>query len=175
MRNIYSVTIPWLAYTSCCGSQEGLEVGNRGYDKEMILDKGNQSVSWAKRRRSQISTPSTGDSMCKGRAAFVELQVIWCGWSKACKQGSGDLSQEKEARTRLFWASFTVLHFPSKEQLSDTTKGHLKERPRILTCTVNNFESRLLRPARVRPRGWYNAADVIFARPLDGEQYFCSD
>lgn len=142
----------------------------RGDDKEIFLDKGSlclsvtgESVSRAKRGRSQISTPSTGNSMCKGRAAFVELQVIWCGCSKVCKQGSGDLSQEKEARTRLFRASFAVLHLPSKEHLSGTATGHLRERPRTLTFTVHNFESRLLRPGRAGPRGWRSAAGVIFA------------
>lgn len=122
-----------------------------------------ESVSREKRGRLQVSIPCTGNSMCKGKATFVELQVTWCGESKGCKQGSGELALEKEARTRLFWAPFTMLHFPSKEHLSDTARLHLRKRPRILTFTINNLESRLLRAWRVRPIGWSNAAGGIFA------------
>lgn len=64
--------------------------------------------------------------------------------------GSGEISQEKEARTRLFGASFTVLRCPSKERFSGTARVHLRKRPRILAFTISNLESRLLGPGRVR-------------------------
>ena len=86
----------------------------------------------------------------KSPTALVQLLVIWCGWSKGCKQGSGEISQEKEAGARLFGAWFTVLRFPSKEHFFDTARVHLRKRPRILAFTINNLESRLLGPGRVR-------------------------
>lgn len=45
--------------------------------------------------------------------------------------------------------------FPSKEHFSDTARArvHLRKKPRILAFTVNNLESRLLGPGRIRLAG----------------------
>lgn len=106
-------------------------------------------VSWAKKERCQWNAKFR-EQHVRGRAAWNHLPHLWNSklFGVAAEKGinrSGQISQEKEARTRLFWASFTVFYFPSKEHFSDTVRIHLRKRPGVLTLTINNLESRLLR------------------------------